>query len=526
MRSHSTTTRLTLMVPMKMTEFPDIDYRNWEKQTRRTFARRSPQMKKLDAAIKAYALAKSQWGLDAITEALDAWKDAKGGGDAWKKSGRDRNMAITLLDNQLSGKGDTDVAIGAQEFMAPALENTRLGVLYLFANLECDESIFKIALGGAVDVATGALDFSGASTAKDVLGKLKTPASVLAEEAESRIVTREKPREVMSHNLLQEPPTPPPLTGALRAAWETIKEAVLDYAKKIWAAICDGIGGLGGKLMATIENPATMELSGGAIPGMLRKVCDVLIAHFFASIAPFVSGALDIAKGVSKTLSAGAAKFKEWWSGRRVVLMKGHPATIVEAIRKAMWMSVGEGMYETLKGTAKIAIDAAAAGASAIFSLIVTICEAVGKAAMRIYEVVKMRGFFREARQLWTVRAEDNALHKQPIAFNQWFKGHVLSVPVLAVLALNSGIVGDKMHFVQMFRDDDSVIGQSQFDHACSYVDGLKQWGSGYLGKTGFEFSSKDPMTAGLLSLATSHGSPSSTGGKVWNVVNAYLEGG
>lgn len=508
-----------------MTKWPEINYNEWEKQTHRRFAGRSPQMKKLDAAIKAYTIAKSQWSLDAIKEAFEAWKDSKGEGEAWRNSSRNKNMAITRLDNQLSGKGDTDVAIGAQEFMAPTLENTRLGVLYLFANLDCDESVFKIALGGAVDVATGALDFSGAGTAKDVLGKLKTPASVLVEDAESRIVTREKPREVMSHNLLQEPAAPPPPPGALRAAWEMIKEAVDDYAKKIWAAICDGVGGLGGKLMATIENPATIELSGSAIPGMLRKICDVLIAHFFTSIAPFVSGALDIAKGVSKTLKAGAAKFREWWNGRSVVLMKGHPATIVEAIRKAMWMSVGEGMYETLKGTAKLAIDAAAAGASAIFSLIVTICETVGKAAMRIYEVVKMRGFFHEARQLWTVRAEDNALHKQPIAFNQWFKGHVLSVPVLAVLALNSGIVGDKMHFVQMFKDDNSVIGQSQFDHACAYVDSLKQWGSGYLAKTGFAFSSEDPMTAGLLSLATSQGSPLSTGGKVWNVVDAFLEG-
>lgn len=507
-----------------MIKLPDlIDYSQWGKQTGKTFSRRSTQMKRLDAAIKAYTRSRTLPNLEEVRLALAAWKQSKGRADAWKKSGRDNNLAITLLDNQLAGKGDTDVALGARDFMAPALENTRLGVLYLFANLDCDESIFKIALAGAVDVATGALDYTGSGTAKKVVGRVKTPGSTLAEGLESKLVVRDKPREVMSRSLLEDKPEPPQPSPALRAAWETIKEAVHEFAKKIWAAICEQVDGLGGKLLGVIENPATVKLSASTVPSLLRKICDVLIAHFFSAIAPFVSGALDIAKGVAKTLDAGVAKFKEWWKGRSVVLMKGHAATIVEAIRKAMWMSVGEGMYETLKGTAKFAIDAAAAGASAIFSLVVSICETVGKAAMRIYEIVKMRGFFEQARHFWSIRGEDGALHRRPIAFNQWFKGHALSIPALPVLALNSGIVGDKMHFVQMFTDDDTVIGQSQFDHACAYVDGLKAWGSDYLGKTGYSLSSKDPMTKGLLAFARTHGRQPDLGDKAWNGVKTFL---
>lgn len=509
---------------MNAVALPDlISYKDWTKQTSRMFSSRSSKMKRLDAAIKAYTNSRTVVNLDLVKAAFEAWKQSKGGEDAWRSSGRDHNQAITLLENLLNGKGDTDVALGAQAFMSPALENARLGVLYLFANLDCDDSVFKIALEGAVDVATGALDFSGAGTAKAVVGQLKTPGSVAAEELESKLRVNDKPREAMSQNLVQAPPQTPPLTGAMRVAWETIKKAVLDYAQKIWAAICDKVGGLGGELMGVIENPATIKPSASAIPGMLRKVCDVLIAHFFASIAPFVSGAMDIAKGVAKTLDAGAAKFKEWSRARGVVLMQGHATTIVAAIRKAMWLSVGEGVYETLKGTAKIAIDVAAAGASAIFGLIVSVCEIVGKAALRIYDIITMRGFFKQARGYWQVRGESSALHTRPIAFNHWFKKYALSIPALSVLALNSGIVGDKMHFVQMFNDDDEVISQDQFDHACTYVDSLKSWGSEYLGKVGYSFSSEDPMTAGLLKFATSHGKTPDLGDQMWTGVKAFL---
>jgi hypothetical protein len=78
----------------------------------------------------------------------------------------------------------------------------------------------------------------------------------------------------------------------------------------------------------------------------------------------------------------------------------------------------------------------------------------------------------------------------------------------LAMLALNSGICGDKMHFLQMFQDDTRVISQASFDAGVKYVDELKIWSSGYLKDAGFNFVSNDAMTTGLIKLATSHQDP------------------
>ena len=61
-----------------------------------------------------------------------------------------------------------------------------------------------------------------------------------------------------------------------------------------------------------------------------------------------------------------------------------------------------------------------------------------------------------------------------PIAFNQWLKGYSLSLPVLPVLALNTGITGNKVLFLQMYQSNDQVVSQSQFDAGVSYLDGLK----------------------------------------------------
>jgi hypothetical protein len=98
-------------------------------------------------------------------------------------------------------------------------------------------------------------------------------------------------------------------------------------------------------------------------------------------------------------------------------------------------------------------------------------------------------------------------------------------VPALPVLVLNTGICGDKMHFMKMFKDDNAVITQAQFDDGCRYLDSLKAWGSGYLEDCGFGFSSKDPVVAGLLKMARKHEDESSPAEQVWKGVLGFVNG-
>ena len=169
-------------------------------------------------------------------------------------------------------------------------------------------------------------------------------------------------------------------------------------------------------------------------------------------------------------------------------------------------------------------MEFATAGAGAIVSLVSSIVETLVKTIWKIVEISRMRSFFKQAQMLWETRTDPTSLHRQPIRFNQWFRSYAIGLPALSVLALNSGITGNKMLFLQMFQTDGSVTTQSQFDKGVTYLDGLKSWGSGYLGDSGFSFSSEDKMVSGLLEMAAGQGAPLSTRGKVWSGVQSFLD--
>jgi len=118
-----------------------------------------------------------------------------------------------------------------------------------------------------------------------------------------------------------------------------------------------------------------------------------------------------------------------------------------------------------------------------------------------------------------------DALHTQPIAFNNWFKRYAVPIPALSVLALNTGICGDKMHFLAMFKDNDTIVTQTEFIAGCKYVDDLKVWGSSYLGDAGFAFKSDDATIKGLLTLAGSHTEVQTWDLKLRKAILGFLNG-
>ncbi|KVQ05289.1 hypothetical protein WK00_12785 [Burkholderia ubonensis] len=191
-----------------------------------------------------------------------------------------------------------------------------------------------------------------------------------------------------------------------------------------------------------------------------------------------------------------------------------------------MSLSLGEGVYDALKGALNLGIQFATQGASSIISAVATILETLVKLIWKIVGIVRIRMFCGQAKEHWEKRFQRDAIHMQPIAFNDWFRRYAIPVPALSVLTLNSGICGDKMHFLSMFKADRTVIAQSEFDAACRYVDGLKIWGSNYLKDAGFKFSSGDPVVQGLLKLANDHKhADQSLANKAWQATLGFLKG-
>jgi len=501
-----------------------VPYDQWMQYTSKTLLRRSPELKKVDAALQAYQRSPSYPAVLTLRQAFNAWKLAHGQGDEWKDSSRNTNKYATLLDNQLKGVGDTDVALGAHAFMEPALINSRLGVLYLYSRLECND-MFKVILEGALDFTGAALEFgdvdenigSALEAGKDKAG---SAARFVEEKVRNQIRQKEgKATPVTSTQLLDKPVTPPP--SKLRAIWDKIREKLFELAQKLLAMAREAWEKTKEKLRWAMADPGGTALN--IAPTMLRKLCDFIASHVLAKAAPFISAGIDIAKGILNTIDAGLTKYREWSASKQVDLVIGHPATIAEAIRRAMWFNVGKGLYETLKGGVDLGLQFASQGASSIVSLVMAGIEALAKTIWKLVEVVKMRSVFARGRELWETRMKSDSLHLRPIAFNAWFKSHALMLPALPVLVLNTGICGDKMHFMKMFKDDDTVITQAAFDDGCRYVDALKAWGSEYLKDSGFGFTSSDPVVKGLLKMARKHEEDSSPVENVWKATLGFV---
>jgi hypothetical protein len=523
----------TIYLPLKV-----VDHDEWLKGTSKLFARRSEALQSVDSALLAYQRQPTAEKLERLRRAFTLWKLTKlGDASPWKGGGRDKNQLVTLLDQQLNGQGDTDILNPTLEFMRPDLVNARRGVVYLFSHMDIDDSIFKVVVNGALDLTTASIDYSSAQLQlsnaglSDSLGRASTGLGAAkssglpgtaADKAEDKLRGGPKSLEGTSIDWGAQTvsaawigyPAKQPTDSRLLRIWQQVHTWILEMAQKIYAAIRE-------KVKTAWDDKAGTALQ--TIPGLLRKLVDFLVGKFLATAAPVIGGVLDLAGGVLKTVTAAADKYKEWLVGRNVELLGGHPGTIVEAIRNAMWLSVGEGLYSTLKGSVKLGLDIGAAGASTIASLVISVAEALATTIWRIVEIARMRSFFTQAREQWLAIDEANSLHLRPIEFNNWYKGYALTIPALAVLTLNTGLCGDKMRFLKMFKDNTYVISQSEFDRGVGYVDKLKVWGSKYLEDAGFSFSSKDGLVSHCLELAKQHKETETVGSRMLAVASGFL---
>ena len=84
------------------------------------------------------------------------------------------------------------------------------------------------------------------------------------------------------------------------------------------------------------------------------------------------------------------------------------------------------------------------------------------------------------------------------------------ALPCLSALAINSGITGDKMMYINMFKDrgEREVIGQATFNQGVEYLDRLKDWSRNYLIEAGYEFRSDDPLVKAILGMTLNKKKP------------------
>jgi hypothetical protein len=462
-----------------------IPYEMWMERTKVFGRPRSDLLKALDQELERYE--KSGGGaaaLKQVRQALEMWKKSKGPGDAWRRSDRNKkDRAVEELDARLSDLGDTDKYQNqAPAFMHAELAHTRLGVVYLFSQTKVDTSVFDVVLESGLDVMSAALDYGG----PDIAGKaiaIGGPAVVVSAE------DLHKASEFVA-DIQASPQT------------RTTLQKVRDYLKDFIDAI----------IRQVKEKFGDFEASAA----MIKSLINVCMKFFAKEAAPWVGGALDMAGGVAATLKAVITRFNTWKQGQGVRVIEGHPGVIVDSLKRAMTMSLFEGLYDTIKGAGMTALNVATAGAAMIIQIVTALIEMIVKIVWRLAEVSHMDKVFGQAREYWKQRYEHNGIHTKPYEFTSWYRKSALNTPALSVITLNSGICGDKMHFLKMFSEDGkSVISQGDFDRGVAFVDGLKGYGADYLENCAYKFSSDDPYVTRLLDFAKSHtGTLQSSGNK------------
>jgi hypothetical protein len=431
---------------------------------------RSKELKEVDKALEHYE--KQGGSLAMLSQALEFWKKKEIAENGhWTKSKRNSNGVIAELTEKLNNTRVDHV-------MTRDASHARLGLIYLFAKTEVDSGLFKLILEGGLDLAgkTFALDQVKDATSKGLqtgIGMGTKGASVISSIA-----------------LKSGPKAPAPgAPAAIQSLWKDLTDFLSEYAAKIWNS-----------LTAKFTLDPTKSWMDRAIDA-LPKVADlvvVIVGQVCAAAAPFVGAAVDIAKGLKGLISGCYDRYQSYSLGKNVYLNSGYPAVVVESLHNAMNFGILKGCYDTLKGAASLGMSIASFGGSAIVDLVIAGCEAIASLVHRLWETSRMKSFFADCADKWKSRHEKSGIQHSAVAFGAWYRAAAVAIPAISALALNSGITGDKMQYLQMFSTKADPISKEEFGRGVAFIDNLKGWSKSYLADTGYRFYSHDKLVNGL----------------------------
>ena len=436
-----------------------IDYKTWMSRTAMVGRFRSSQLEDLDKALKTYDSAKTDANLRQVRIVFEAWKLKEGMG--WRQAPRNRDGVFSKLEDLLNPRDATPYG--------DALADSRRGLIYLFNGVEVEMGMGKVLIEGVSSVFEGVADLPGVSIPSAVTKEVSLKALSMQGD---------------------KPVGPKPGASAPQISlWEKIKQTFNEYAKKIYDLLKTQF--------SDFWNSTSLEKA-DTIWTYATKIVNMVSSNVLSSAIPFLGGAIDIANGIKDTTVACYHRYMAYSLGKGVVLNEGHPGVIAASIERAMNMGIGKGLYDTFKGAGKIAMEGASFGAASIVSLVITGCELIAKVIYRLYETSGMRSFFADCKARWT--AKDKIYENGP-DYTYWYSKAAAALPCISALAINSGITGDKMMYLNMFTDgtQKTTIGQAKFDQGVAYVDKLKAWSGKYLEDSGYDFSSRDSMVQALL---------------------------
>lgn len=474
-----------------------IPYSEWIDSTKLRLRRRSKELLGLDQAIEFYGKKPTPEALLVVKQTFEIWQRATGAG--WRNSPRNHRGAMNRLDNELQGHAGP----------AADMDNARLGVLYLFGNTKIHYHV------GGFLLETALATKAGIGEVKDALHpgpdcstwgdwkKSYDPWSAAGREGASVTTPLLDTRDEI----------------AREKGWSLgrIHELLLDFANRIAKHVAE-------EYQKIRDQPAAIFDCDAAVSAAKNLIL-VLAQHIWKSVKDQVGGLAEVFKGLVNTTDAVCKKIKAAWLSRGVLMRSGHPAAICETLESSMTWDMGRGLYDLCKGVLLTAATGLGAVGGALVGLLVSALEAITKLIWRTMEVRAIRRILDQAAGFWRDyrrgAAAAGALH-QPTnltrgtgllagekmktsagfhtdvaGFHPWFRTAVLQFPLLAALALTSGICGDKMRFIDMMTYDLTGAGQGgakkRFMHDVTYLDYLKSYSRVLLDRSSFKLYSPLP---------------------------------
>ena len=479
-----------------------IPPKEWMDRTSLIGRQRSAALKQLDSALADYARSPAS-GTATVIARFEAWKLETGGAQAWRSSPRNQGKpvgAFTELEARLTA-GDSDIGMGIRSAEAENHRRARLGVLYLYSHMSVSTNLFGMLLDTASEVASGAFNFELAATSqlKPKIESLSGVAKTGAQGGQKLLGGVEKIAEKKIGNAM---------SGVVFGVDDPQgKKIVLspknDTEQTLWQWLKDFVSGILAKLREKFTSLQTYApIFTAAIKAAVSEISKQAGALFSDGVKT-VAGLEKVIKGFGERIASAIAM-------NSVKLVQGYPSAVVDAIHRSMTLSGVEGLCQTARGVGGMALTTLAPVAAPVVSLVLNACEKLFRLIWRVAEIREMKSVFEIAREEYKRGKEyeaairdgktaDAPLHAQPMEFAKFFRQNATRVPVLACLTLTSGICGDKMTYLAMYNDDGKELGSKEFLKGVEGIDALKQWGSDYLAKSGYEFHTSDKFVATML---------------------------
>ncbi|OZG69745.1 hypothetical protein BTA51_29415 [Hahella sp. CCB-MM4] len=458
-----------------------ISYDEWMKRTAVTGKPRSRLLKQLDSHIRSYEQSPgggaARWKLK---QKLEEWKKSKGANTEWRSSIRNRHGAVEELSKRLAGQGPELQDLKKQ--YRQDLDHARLGAVYLWSHTHIHDTVFSAFTSGAINIAS-----AGMRMHSEILTKSGHTAA--AQNLTSKRIN-------MGYVML-------PGEKVIQAVEGSGYLAESGSSQNVFFKAMHWIGDYISKLIDALKAKFSDKVALSATA--IKTAVKAIVWKFAASAGPYLSGSLDVFKGLVNGTDAAVTAVTTWWRGRGVNILEGHPQVICDSLRTQMCKGIGAGLYEVLKGAFSASTFIIGGISGAAMNLVFTLLETVTLFILRLREVAHIRHFCKEARAHWAVyvgSGKTRGVHQNPIRFKDWFESYADKSPLIPALTLNTGICGDKMHFLDMFRSNGYVISQYEFDRGVKYVDTLKTFSAEYIGKQSYLFHSSDKMVNGLLDAA------------------------